>query len=106
VEETSTRTRYTADVRSAPTVALSEELGGLLRALREARGLTQRELADRLGVSKSQISQVETNYYTPSLRVLETLLGELEAHLVIELDEGGMLTDSSRADDPPAQETR
>jgi transcriptional regulator with XRE-family HTH domain len=96
----------TRRVVSPPTVAVSEELGELLRALREARGLTQKQLAESLGIAKSQISQIETAHYTPSLRVLETLLSVLDAHLVIELDEGGMLTDSSRADGPPAQETR
>jgi len=38
-------------------------LGRLLIALRIASGLTQRELADRLGVSEAQVSRDERNEY-------------------------------------------
>ena len=38
-------------------------LGQLLVALRIAKGLTQRELADRLGVHESQVSRDERNEY-------------------------------------------
>jgi len=40
-----------------------EGLGRLLVALRIAQGITQRELADRLGVHESQISRDERNEY-------------------------------------------
>jgi DNA-directed RNA polymerase specialized sigma subunit len=39
------------------------ELGRLLIALRVANGLTQRELAERLGVNESQVSRDERNEY-------------------------------------------
>ena len=38
-------------------------LGRLLVALRISQGLTQRELADRLGVHESQVSRDERNEY-------------------------------------------
>lgn len=65
----------------------------------------QRELADRLGIAKQQLYQIESGRYTPSLKVLESILGELDAHLLIELDEGGLFTDRE-SDRPPAAETR
>ena len=82
------------------------DIGAQLKELRQARGLTQLELGRRLGVSKAQVSQIETGYYVPSLNVLETILDELDARLVIELNEGGVPTDSSGLDSPPASETR
>lgn len=93
-------------VGSCVGVGLSEDIGSLLRELREARGLNQVSLADALGISKQQLYQIETGRYTPTLRVLESILDELDAHLLIELDEGGLFTDSSGPDGPPAQETR
>lgn len=41
-----------------------------LRALREARGLTQMQVANRIGVSKSMVSAYETAAKTPSIEVL------------------------------------
>jgi putative transcriptional regulator len=38
-----------------------------VRKLREARGWSQGELADRLGVSRQTINAVETDKYDPSL---------------------------------------
>ena len=41
-----------------------------LRKLREARKLTQAQVADRVGVSKSRISAYETASKAPSIEVL------------------------------------
>lgn len=46
-----------------PVVRRLTQLGQLLIALRIASGLTQRELADRLGVSESVVSRDEHNEY-------------------------------------------
>lgn len=46
------------------------ELGGKLRALRRAKGLTQKQLADQLGMTKSVISAYETDLRSPSYDVL------------------------------------
>ncbi|WP_038058779.1 helix-turn-helix domain-containing protein [Thermus amyloliquefaciens] len=40
---------------------LDEELSWLLSYLREHRGLSQKEVAERLGVSRSRVSQMETS---------------------------------------------
>lgn len=38
-----------------------------VRDLRQARGLSQAQLADALGVSRQTINAIETERYTPSL---------------------------------------
>jgi len=56
-------------------------IGPRLRAARGARGLSLRSLADRLGVSASLISQVETGRATPSVNTLYAIASELGVSL-------------------------
>jgi transcriptional regulator with XRE-family HTH domain len=49
-----------------------------LRELREARQLTQKELADRIGVSDQQIYRYETGKSDPTAEVLARIAKELE----------------------------
>jgi mannose-6-phosphate isomerase-like protein (cupin superfamily)/DNA-binding XRE family transcriptional regulator len=58
---------------SAPTT----DLGGRIRQLRTARGMSVRELARRAGCSPSLVSQVERGVTTPSARVVYALANEL-----------------------------
>src|SRR5512142_914949 len=53
------------------------ELGAKLRASRLEQGLSLRVLADRLGVSPSLISQVETGRAKPSVSTLYAITAEL-----------------------------
>ncbi len=57
------------------------EMGDRLRAERRAHGLSLRELADRLGVSPSLISQVETGRAQPSVSTLYAIASELGVSL-------------------------
>jgi transcriptional regulator with XRE-family HTH domain len=57
------------------------EMGDRLRAERLAHGLSLRELASRLGVSPSLISQVETGRATPSVSTLYAIANELSVSL-------------------------
>lgn len=43
-----------------------EEMGRLIRAVRKQRNLTQQFLADRLGISQSALSKIETAKAEPS----------------------------------------
>jgi transcriptional regulator with XRE-family HTH domain len=38
----------------------NEEIGAALRAVRENRGLSQREVAERMGVTRARVSQIES----------------------------------------------
>ncbi|MBA3877183.1 MAG: XRE family transcriptional regulator [Anaerolinea sp.] len=69
-------------------------MGDRLREVRQAHGLSLRALADRLGVSPSLISQVETGRAKPSVSTLYAIVNELG----ISLDE--LLFLDARADHP------
>ena len=56
-----------------------------IRCLRMARGITQVELAHRLGVSKQSVSNWESNNIQPSIELLEKiadLFGVMTDHLL------------------------
>lgn len=50
------------------------DIGAKLKQLRQLRGLTQEELADRCELSKGFISQVERNLASPSIATLMDML--------------------------------
>ncbi|MEI4473624.1 cupin domain-containing protein [Frigidibacter sp. MR17.24] len=57
------------------------DIGGRLRSLREARGLSQRELARRVGVPNSTVSLIEANRTNPSVGALKRILDGLPVGL-------------------------
>jgi transcriptional regulator with XRE-family HTH domain len=58
-----------------------EEVGPRLRERREERGLSLRELARRLGISPSAVSQIETGKSQPSVSTLYAIVTELDMSL-------------------------
>jgi transcriptional regulator with XRE-family HTH domain len=63
---------------ASPAVALDgSKVGGRLRAERERRGISLRELARRVGVSASLVSQIELDRVNPSVSTLYALVTEL-----------------------------
>ena len=60
----------------------AEVLGARLRGLREARGLTLREVGGRLGISASAVSQIERGVLRPSVNRLFELVTAVDATLV------------------------
>jgi DNA-binding XRE family transcriptional regulator/quercetin dioxygenase-like cupin family protein len=76
------------------------EMGDSLREARRGRGLSLRELADRLGVSPSLISQIETGRANPSVSTLYAIAAELD----VSLDE--LLFDDRRPGDAGAASGR
>ena len=51
--------------------------GGIIRQLRERKGLTQNELAERIGVSGKAVSKWETNRGLPDISIMGDLAGAL-----------------------------
>ena len=51
---------------NAERTALGEELANRLRAARDAKGWTQADLAERIGVSRKTINTIENGIFTPS----------------------------------------
>jgi len=78
----------TADTQQVAAV------GSRVRALREAMGLSLRDLAERCGVSAPMLSQVERGETSPTLQVATRIAAGLELRLsqLLRLDEGGTVT--------------
>jgi transcriptional regulator with XRE-family HTH domain/quercetin dioxygenase-like cupin family protein len=57
------------------------QIGDQLRVRRRELGLSLRELAERLGVSPSLISQIERGRANPSVSTLYSIVGELDVSL-------------------------
>ncbi len=56
----------------APTNA-TRKTGSLLRQCREQAGITQRELADRLGCQQPAIARLEAGGVSPNMRTVERI---------------------------------
>jgi len=69
-------------------------LGARVKALREASGLSLRDLAERSGVSAPMLSQVERGETSPTLTVASRIAAGLELRLsqLLRLDEDGAVT--------------
>ena len=60
-------------------------LGRQVREIREARGMSQAELAGRMGVGRSSIARLEAGEVDPKLGTIAQLGRALDAELVVEL---------------------
>jgi DNA-binding XRE family transcriptional regulator len=70
-----------------PVARRLTQLGHLLIALRIASGLTQRELADRLGVSESVVSRDERNeYHGMTVERAQRVLDALQASVSTQVE--------------------
>jgi transcriptional regulator with XRE-family HTH domain len=69
-------------------------IGSRVRALREAMGLSLRDLAERSGVSAPMLSQVERGETSPTLQVATRIAAGLDLRLsqLLRLDEDGAVT--------------
>jgi transcriptional regulator with XRE-family HTH domain len=65
---------------------LAYELGRRVRDLREAHGLSQRQLAERVGTTQSVIARLEVGGTKPSLSTLERVAAALEASIDIRFE--------------------
>ena len=70
--------------------------GGIIRQLRERKGLTQNELAERIGVSGKAVSKWETNRGLPDISIMGDLAGALG------VSTAELLTGDLRENDNPA----
>lgn len=57
------------------------DIGQRLKAVRQARGLSQRKLAQITGVANATISQIEANAFNPTIGVLKRVLGGIPISL-------------------------
>ncbi len=77
-------------------------LGGRIKALRQERGLQQRQLAERSGLTPSMVSQIESGRLTPSLHTVAKLAGALGVPIasLFETTPNGRIQVSWKADSP------
>ena len=68
--------------------------GAAVKALRESRGMTQAELAEKIGVSSKTVSKWETGKGLPDISLLQPLAGALGISL-IELMNGEHITNKN-----------
>ncbi len=71
---TATKTKKISSVLPLPELNMADRL----KVLRSARGLTQQQMADLLGISRPSVTQLEGGRHQPSNEVLETIVGKLE----------------------------
>lgn len=64
-------------------IAIPDQLAPHLRSLRKARGLSQAQLAGKMGVTQSRIAAIERNPAAVSMGQLTELLRVLGVHLVL-----------------------
>jgi transcriptional regulator with XRE-family HTH domain len=93
---------YASAMAAHPAASTSEHpepahVGTRLRAQRESLGLTLREVARRIGVSPSLISQIERDKVNPSVRTLYALVRELGLSMGDLFEADGAAAKSSRA---------
>ncbi len=58
-----------------------QQFGDRIKELRLARGVTQDELSERVGVFRTYMSRIETGVANPTLTVLEALADALQVTL-------------------------
>ena len=58
------------------------QIGGAIKILRTKAGLTQGQLADRAGITKSQVSHYETRRQRPNLDSLDAIMRSLDADVL------------------------
>jgi transcriptional regulator with XRE-family HTH domain len=63
-----------SSVSPLPELSMAERL----KVVRQARGLTQQQMADLLAISRPTVAQLEGGRHQPSTEVLETIVSQLE----------------------------
>ena len=63
--------------------ARAYRIGAEVRRLREERGLSQRELAERMGTSQSVIARLEAGGVEPTIATLDRVAAALDVELDI-----------------------
>ena len=67
--------------------AIDAEVRDLVISARNAADLTQKQLAQRSGVSQANISKIENGNYHPSLSTLKRIAGALGKRLVVSFED-------------------
>ena len=66
---------------------IDEEVRDLVISARHTANLTQKQLAQRSGISQANISKIENGNYHPSLSTLKRIAGALGKRLVVSFED-------------------
>jgi len=80
------RLRRPAARRAYDDARLAYEIGRQVRELREAQGLSQGEVAHRMGTTQSVVARLEAGGTKPTLRTLERVAAALHVRVHVQLD--------------------
>lgn len=75
------------------------DLSHQIKALRKSHGLSQQELADKAGISRVSIGQIERGNAIPSIPNLQQIASALNGELVIYIKEGGKNKNGGNAEE-------
>lgn len=81
-------------------------LGALVRAQREKRGVSQAELAERIGSTQPAIARLEAGRVRPTIDTLERVARALGLRLVVDFREGASTGQSVTRPEPPVATRR
>jgi HTH-type transcriptional regulator / antitoxin HipB len=81
------------------TLQTPTQLPSQLRSLRKARGLSQADLGQLLGLSQSRVARIESGAAQVSVQTLMAVLAQLGARLCIDASEAGAPTARSTKPD-------
>ncbi len=81
--------RRPAARRAYEDARLAYEIGRQVRELREAQGLSQGEVAHRMGTTQSVVARLEAGGTKPTLRTLERVAAALQVRVYVQLDKAG-----------------
>lgn len=97
---TDTSATHGSSNAATPVLDAAVEIGSRVKALREASGLSLRDLAERSGVSAPMLSQVERGETSPTLALAARIAAGLELRLsqLLRLDESGAVSVVRRAE--------
>ena len=76
--------------RSREEAALVREVSARITAYREAHGLSQRKLAERLGMPQPNLARLELGLHTPTLETLARLAKAMDTTFSIEVTPKGI----------------
>ncbi|MGA2471828.1 MAG: helix-turn-helix domain-containing protein [Solirubrobacteraceae bacterium] len=82
------RERYGDDERAQLDAAMCRfDLAGQLLLLRLAAGITQKQVAERSGISQAEVSRYERGVGNPTQSTIEALARALDAHIELVPDQ-------------------
>jgi transcriptional regulator with XRE-family HTH domain len=69
-----------------------EKIGASMRRIRKSRGISQTELANRVGMRQPAITRLENGHHVPTWRTLTKIADALDAKIQVEVVASDELT--------------